>query len=632
MDPTDLIPERRAKSWKREHEERCRRHQNNNDLKKCRDPGYGSDETVLLDIKDSTTHFVKDEVGVEKVETPASIDADENALMTTTGDSVIEYESTNKAPVEGDVINNLVTTDRRDKGVLPCVQTIDLKIEKNLLFKQGREKDREDFAEINGLGLDMDRDAIKPGHVCGDVSVCVNVVEGEEEIILQQCETGSVGNTAERYSVIPVENEIECSKLDEVRSDVLEVPAESSGLTEVKGTESLQLEEALTVAVETISTSYEIPQRMQSGFSGISEGDQTMPVRVEPDSLGSAVPSFLDVLEDAASGGLPQGLLECSDVSQGLSGNLRTVPECNMNNNESAQEPEVLFDTGDNLGNAGKGSELPTSDALKLEISDLSQVTLSDIRDVQTVNLLDSSHITSSVSDLGNRKGTPDENGKGSVKSDDQKDSFITGDSILSSPEAPGKVTEQLNKKESVNDKQGQNLFVELTVDENLRPAECVDEMEHPVCVVDSARSLSPFEEGKQYSCEFLESLDRSGQINKHLTDSSFGNVGEYKTINSNYKNTEEDDTGMNKVESSAVELSQENSKHLVDESSVEMVGDTFNKYVQLESTSATSAGSEYCHGVDPVLDQTLPSEPTFLQPPAMADEDKVNFFVLILL
>jgi len=83
---------------------------------------------------------------------------------------------------------------------------------------------------------------------------------------------------------------------------------------------------------------------------------------------------------------------------------------------------------------------------------------------------------------------------------------------------------------------------------------------------------------------------------------------------------TEESDSGVNMIENLAVDLSQENSKHLVDEAAVEVVGDTLHKYVQLGSTPA---GSEYHLAIDPVLDQTALSETASLQPPAMADEDK---------
>lgn len=638
MDPTDLIPERRAKSWKREHEERCRRHQNNNDFKKCRDPGYGSDEAVLSDVKDSSIHFVKDADGAEKIETSASdtflnansIDDVENALATTIGDSVIEYESTYKAPAVGDVTTNFGTIDgilcddRKNKGVLPCVQTTGLKTENNLLFQQCLEKGREDVSEINGLSVDFDRDTTRPEHDYGDLSVCENVTEEEKNVILQQCETESPGSTAERSSVIPADNEMGCSKLGEVKSDVLEVSAESSGPTGVKGAEALQLEEALTVVEDTVKLSHVVPQGVQSEFSQIPEGEQTRPVHVKPDTTGGAIPRFLDVLKDAPSEG-QQGLLGNSDV-QGLLGNLRTDPECDMNNDETTQKPDVPLDTGENSGNPGKSIELLGSDAFKLGVTDLSHGTLSDIRDVQAVNSLDRSHINSSSSDLGNIKQISDEHVKDIVKSDDQKDGFGHGYSILSSPDIPGSVTEKLNEKETDKDKQRQNLFVELSVEEILlKPGECVDDIKHSVCVVDSARSLSPFEERKQHSCEFLESLDRSGQINKHLTDGSFGNVDEYKVINNKYKSTEEGDTGVNKLENSAVELSQENSKHLVDEAAVEVVGDTFHKYVQLDSTPA---GNEYCLAVDPVLDQTSLLETASLQPPAMADEDKVNFYV----
>jgi len=637
MDPTDLIPERRAKSWKREHEERCRRHQNNNDFKKCRDPGYGSDEAVLSDVKDISVHFVKDAYGAEKIETSASdiflnansIGDVEDALTTTTGDSVIEYESTCKAPAEGDVTTNFGTIDGilcddgRNKGVLPCVQTTGLKTENNLLFQHCLEKDREDVSEINGLGVDFDRDTTKPECDYGDLSVCENVTE-EEKNILQHCETESPGSTAERYSVIPAGNEMGCSKLDEVKSDVLQVSAESSGPTGLKGAEALQLEEALTVAEDTMKLSHKVPQGVQSEFSQIPEGEQTRPVHVKSDIIGGAVPRFVDILKDAPSEG-GQGLLGNSDV-QGLSGDLRTDPECDMNNDESARKPDVPLDTGENLGNPGESSELLGSDAFKLGVSDLSHETLSDVRDVQAVNSLDRSRINSSSSDLGNIKQMSDEHVKGNVESHDQKDSFGNGYSILNSPDVPGNVTEKLNEKETDKDKQRQNLFVELSVEESLlKPGECVDDIKRSVCAVDSARSLSPFEEQKQYSCEFLESLDRSGQVNKHLTDGSFGNMDEYKVINNKYKSTEEGDTGVNKLKNSAVELSQENSKHLVDEAAVEVVGDTFHKYVQLESTPA---GSEYCLAVDPVLDQTSLSETASLQPPAMADEDKVNFYV----
>jgi len=639
MDPTDLIPERRAKSWKREHEERCRRHQNNTDFKKCRDPGYGSDEAVLSDVKDSSVHFVKDADGAEKIETSASetfFNANnsgdvENALTTTSGDSVIAYENTCKASTEGDVTTNFGTIDgilcddRRNKEVLPCVQTTGLKTENNLLFQQCLEKDREDVSEINGLGVDSERDTTRPEHDYGDLSVCENVTE-EEKNILQQCETESPGSTAERYSVIPADNEMGCSKLDEVKSDVLEeVSAESSGPTGVKGAEALQLEEALTVVEDAVKLSHEAPQGVQLEFSQIAEGEQTRPLHVNPNTIGGAVPRLLDVLKDDPSEGGQQGLLGNPDV-QGLSGDLRTALECDMNNDEFTQKPDVPLDMGENLGNPGENSEVVGSVAFKLGVSDLSHGTMSDIRDVQAINSLDRSHINNSSSDLRNIQQMSDEHVKGNVKSDDQKDSFGSEYSILSSPDVPGYVTEKLNEKETDKDKQRQDLFVESSVEEILlKPGECVDDIKHSVCVVDSARSLSPFEERKQYSCEFLESLDRSGQINRHLTAGSFGNMDEYKVTNDKYKRTEEGDMGVNKLENSAVESNQENGNHLVDEAAVEVVGDTFHKYMQLESTPA---GSEYCLAVDPVLDQTSLSETASLQPPAMADEDKVNFYV----
>ena len=50
----DLIPERRAKSWKREHEERCRRH---SDLKKYRGHGNGL-EFVVTGIKENSSDYM----------------------------------------------------------------------------------------------------------------------------------------------------------------------------------------------------------------------------------------------------------------------------------------------------------------------------------------------------------------------------------------------------------------------------------------------------------------------------------------------------------------------------------------------------------------------------------------------
>ncbi|XP_069694080.1 regulator of nonsense transcripts 2-like isoform X2 [Periplaneta americana] len=54
MDGAELIPERRAKSWKREHEERCRRHQNN-DPKKSRDIVCESEQSLISETKEDFT-------------------------------------------------------------------------------------------------------------------------------------------------------------------------------------------------------------------------------------------------------------------------------------------------------------------------------------------------------------------------------------------------------------------------------------------------------------------------------------------------------------------------------------------------------------------------------------------------
>jgi hypothetical protein len=629
MDPTDLIPERRAKSWKREHEERCRRHQNNNDLKKFRDPGCGSDQSVLPEIKSDSVDFVKDAVEVEKMETSASdkflncsgIDDVENediyTLRTTIEDSVNEYESSNKALTEYELISNcesggrILCDDRRNEIVFPFPQTTegsDFKTESNLLVKQYLEKKgREDLTEKNYLQMGFKGNSTKPGHTSSDSSVCENVMEEQSNssVISQQVETEALRNVCEEYS--------------EISRRAEEVFSESSGSPVSKGTELIQLEEALPGVEEIMDMPLEIPQGTQLEFSGIPEGDPTGLADVKPETLGGTIPKFVDILKDATPERVSQGQPEFTDILQRFSGDFRTVSECSVNTQESSQRTDVSLDT-EHFGNCGEGDELTGSHSLKLGVSDLSQGTLLD-RDFEIVDLLDSSqnigHIDSSGSDLENRNGVPNEHLKGNLENDDQKGSVDTEDSILCSSEAPGNVAENLNENGTLSMKQKKNLFMELSHEENsVRPVEYVDKPEHSVCVLGSARSPSPFQERKQSASKVMEGPGTSEEIKKFLTDCSSGNVTEeYKTINDNYKGTKQD----------TEELSEENSKHIKDEAAVEITGDTFHKYMELEGTSS---GSKYCLGIDSVPDQTSALEMSSLQPSATASEDRVSFLL----
>jgi hypothetical protein len=636
MDPADLIPERRAKSWKREHEERCRRHQNNNDLKKCRDPGYGPDQSVLLEMKDNSTDLMKDAVGVEKMEMSASdkflngsgdVDVESegiSALRTTIENSAIEYESTNKAPAEGDVINNLGTGEgllcdgRRSEIVFPLLQTAEgSEVEtENSLCKQYLENERrEDFTETTGVHVDFKEESIKPVHICEGLSLCENVEEREKSpMILQQFETEVPEITSEGYSKILKGTESGSSKLHKAKSGPLEVSAESSELAVVKGTELVHLEEAFTWMEDIMDMSLEIPERVPA-----------RPADVKPETEDAA-PRFLDVLKDAPVERLSQGQLGFKDVLQGLSGNIRTVHEDSMNTEESVHKADVLLDTGEELGNSGERGELAGSDSLELGINNLSQVTVLDNINFEIVDSVGSSqdveHSNSSSCDLENGNGAPNDRLIGSLKTDDQKYSVHAEESVLSSFETPGNVAEKLKEEETADVKQGKNLCVELCHEENFRrPVEFVDEIKHSVCVLGSAKSLSPFHDREQSASEFLE------ENNKFVTDCSFGNVAvEYKT--SDKDNGTIEDTGMSNLENPARELNEGNSKHLKDKPAVEMVGDMFHEYVQLEGLSADS---KYCLGIDIVPDRTLPSETAFLQPSAVASEDKVNILGLML-
>lgn len=634
MDPTDLIPERRAKSWKREHEERCRRHQNNNDLKKCRDPGYGPDQYVLLEMKDNSTDLMKDAVRVEKMEMSASdkllngsgdVDVENEgtpALRTTTENSAIEYESTNKVSAESDVINNLGTVEgilcdgRRSEIVSPLLHTAedsDVETENNLCEQYLEKEGREDFPETNGVCVDFKGDSIKPGHIYEGLSLCENMEESDKShMILQQFEIEMPEITSEGYSKISGGTESGSSKLHKVKSGPLEVSAESSELTVMKGTELVHLEKALT-RWEDIDKSLEIPEWVP-----------TRPADVKPETLEDATPRFPDIMKDAAVERASQGQSGFKDVMQELLGNINTVHEDCVNTEEPVQKADVLLDTGEELGNYGERGEIAGSDTLE-------QVKVLGNRDFEIVDPLgtsqDAERSNSSSCDLENRSGAPNGHLKGSLKTDDRKYSVHAEESILSSFETPGNVAEKLKEEETSGVKQGKNLFVELCREENFaRPVEFVDKLEHSVCVLASAKSVSPFQDRQQSNSEFLEDPGTFGENNKFVTDSSFGNVAaEYKTSDTDSGTMK--DTGVSNVEIPAGELNEENPKHSMDKPALEIVGDMFHEYVQLEGSSVKS---KYCLGIDIVPDQTLPSETVFFQPSAMASEDKVNILGLM--
>jgi hypothetical protein len=240
----------------------------------------------------------------------------------------------------------------------------------------------------------------------------------------------------------------------------------------------------------------------------------------------------------------------------------------------------------------------------------------------------DAEHSNSSSCDLENRSEAPNGHQKGSLKSDDRKCSVHAEESILNSFETPGNVAEKLKEEETSGVKQGKNLFVELCQEENFaRPVEFVDKPKHSVCVLASAKSVSPFLDRQQSDSEFLEDPGTSGENNKLVTDCSFGNVAvEYKT--SDVDRGTMKDTGVSNLENPEGELNEGNPKHLMAEPALEIVGDMFHEYVQLEGSSVNS---KYCLGINIVPDQTLPSETAFFQPSAMASEDKVNILGLML-
>jgi hypothetical protein len=637
MDPPDLIPERRAKSWKREHEERCRRHQNNNDQKKSHDPGCGSDQSVLLEIKDNSSDFVKDAVGVEKMEMSAGdkldgsgIDDGENegtfSLRSTTEDSVIERGNTNKACLERDLVSDMECAGRmlcdskRNEMVFPFLQSTecsDLKTEKTLSCKQYSEKKgKEDFIEINGFNVNFKGDCTKSGHVSGDLSVCEIMMEeeGKSTIIFQQFEVEAAGNTPEGYYEISGWTETGSSELHKAQLGLLEGSSDLSGIPVLKGTDLVQLE-TLPGVDEVMYTSLEIPEGTQLRASRIPEEDTTLLTDVKPETLESAIPRCLDILQDAPLDRVSGEQSGFADVLQGFSGNLRALSEYSMNTEEPVQRTDALHDTGSNLGNRVEEVQASNSDLLKLGDSCLSEGILSDSRSFGIVDLLDSSqdieHINSSSSDLESKNRAPNEHQKSSLKIDDEKGSVDAGDCIFSSSETPGNVTKEMNEEGTLGIEQERNLFVELSCDKNsVTPVECVDKTEHFIFVLGSARSPSPFQERDQDASEFLEDHDSSGELNKFLTDRSLGSMAV------EYKDTEQEQ-GIN-LGNPTGELSEENSKHLMDEPVEEMAEDT-------------SAGSKYCLGVDTVPEQIEPSEVSSLHPSGTSSEDKVDFFVLML-
>jgi hypothetical protein len=645
MDPTDLIPERRAKSWKREHEERCRRHQNNSDLKKCRDPGYGSEQSLLLEIKDNSAEFVKDAAGVEKKNMSASDklngsdtdDVENNDTFTFSSaieDSVIECESTNKIYVESNLINSLESTDKilcdgsRNEVVFPFIKSTegsDFKTENNLLFKQCPEKKgRDDFVDINGFHLNPKGDSTNSGHTGGDLSVREIMMEEKNKspVIFHQFETEAAGNTPEGGT------ETGSSELHNVKSSLLESSAELPGNPGLKGTELVQLEETLPGMDEIMNVSHDSPEGTQLRSSRVPEGDTTVLTDVKPETLESYIPGCMDIVKDTPLGRLPQGQLGCTDMLQGFPVNFSSC-EYNMNNEESVQRADASLFMGGNLGNSEEKGELSVSDMLKLGESSPKEGTLLDSRPFEIVDLLGSSqdleHINSSSSDLQNRNGASNEHQKGSLENNGQEGGVDAGDFILSSSEITGNFTEKINEEETHGIEQERNLFVELSHDKSsmtpvklshdknsTTPVECVDKADHSGCVLGSATSPSPFQEREQSASEYVEDLDTFREVNTLLTDCCLGNVAV------EYKDTKKDQ-GI-KLENLSEELDEENSKHLLNEQTEEMAEDR-------------SGDSEYCIGVDIVPEQTEPSatETASIHPSRPSTEDKVNLLVLML-
>jgi hypothetical protein len=609
MDPVDLIPERRAKSWKREHEERCRRHQNSNDLKKCRDPGYGPDQSVLLEVKDSSTDLIKDAVRVEKMEMSASdkllyssgdssVESESaSALRTTTENSTTEYESTNKAPAESEIINNLRTIEgilsdgTRSEIIFPLVQTaegLDVDTENNLHKDYLEKEEREDSVERSGVHMDCKGDSVMPGHICEGLSLFDNV-EGSEKshTILQQFETEMPEITPEKCSEISGETELGSSELLKVKSSPLEVSAELSELTMMKGTDLVHLEEALTRREAVNNMPLEFP-----------EGVPTRPADVKPETLEDITLRFQDNMKDATVERISHGESEFKDVLQGHLGNISTVHAEDVNSEESVQKADVFLDTGEELGKCGKRGDLAGSDALELEIINFSEVTILNNINFEIVDSL----VCSQDIEHGNS-------------------SSIEG-SNLSSFETPGNVAEKLEEKETAGVKRGKNLFVELCHEEHfVKPLEFVDKTEHSVCLVASTSSVSSLQAREQSASESLEGPGTCGENNKFVSDCSVGNVAvECKATDKDSETIEV--TGLSKSENPVSELNEGNSKHLMDNPALEIVGDMFHECAQLDRLSADS---KYCLGIDIVQDHTLPSETAFLQPSAMASEDKVN-------
>jgi hypothetical protein len=634
MDPADLIPERRAKSWKREHEERCRRHQNNNDLKKCRDPGYGPDQSALLERKDNSTDLTKDAVRVENIEISSSdkllnncgdVDAENecaSALRTTT-----EYASTNKTPTEGDVINNLGTVEGilsggRSEIIFPLVQTaesLDVETESTFCKHCFEKEGRGNSTERNGVQMDFKGDSVMPEHICEGLSLCENIEESEKShMILQQTESKMPEILPEDYSEISGRTGLGSLELQKVKSGPLEVSAELSELTVVKGTEFVNLEEAVTGREATTDMSPEIPEWVL-----------TRPADGKPETSEDITPRFQDTVKAATVEGVSKGQSGFKNILQGHFGNISTVLEDDVNTEDSVQKADGLLGT-EEFGKYGETNEFAGSDLLELGINNLSDITVLNNTNVEIIDTLvcsrDVELSNSSNFDLENRSGVPKDHLKGSLKTDVQKCNVHAEESNLSSFETPENVAEKLEEEETAGVKRGKNLFVELCHEENCaRPAELADKIEHSVCLLDSTNSPSSFQAREQSASEFLEGPDTSGENSTFVSGCTFGNVAmDCKTTDKDSQTIK--GTGVSKSENPVSELNDGNPRHLMDKPALEMTVGMFHKCVQLEGSSADS---RYCVGIDSVQDQT--SETAFLQPSVTASEDKVNILVLIL-
>jgi hypothetical protein len=572
-------------------------------------------------MKGNSTDLINDGARVEKIQMSASdklLSSDvsvesegASSLRAATESSTAEYESTDKAPAEGDVINSLQTiegipNDGRSELIFPLVQTaesLDVDTENNL-HKEGREES----TARNGVQVDCKGDSVMPGHICEGLSLFENMGEsGKSRMIPQQFEMPEI--MPEEYPEISGGTELVSSELQKVKSSPLEVSAALSELAMAHPEEALTRREA----VEDVS--FEIAEWVSTG-----------PADVKPETSEDMTSSFQDNMKDATVETVSHG----QSGLEGRVGNIDTAHEQDVGTEESVQKADVSLDTGEELGKCGERCELAGSDTLELGINNLSEVTVVDNRNFGIVDSLvcsqDGEHSNSSNFDLENISEVPNEHVKGTLITDIWKCGVHAEGSDPGSFETQGNVAENL-EEEVDGVERGENLFVELCHEENVAiPVEVVDKTEHSVCVLANTNSVSSFQATEQSASEFTEGPGTCGENKTFVTGRSFGDVA------TDCNTTDKDNgtlecTGLNNSETPVSELNEGNSKHLMDNPALDVVGDMFHGYAQLDGSSADG---KYCLGVDTVQDHTSPSETAFVQPSAMASEDKVNILGLL--